>query len=171
MIEEQPFPEEFLAELPKEIRERMNGRTRIIPKTTHNIYNKETGEIVDMKAFEEEKMESAGTQKVVEMSGPIFDTLNDGGVLVIDELDAKLHLMLTCSIVSLFMDPETNFKGAQLIFATHDTHLLNTKDRTEASDLYSLLEFKDENGNKVRNDRDIENDYINGRYGAIPFIN
>ena len=183
MIEEQPFPEEFLAELPKEIRERMNGRTRIIPKTTHNIYNKETGEIVDMKAFEEEKMESAGTQKVVEMSGPIFDTLNDGGVLVIDELDAKLHVMLTRSIVSLFMDPETNFKGAQLIFATHDTHLLNTKylrrdqiwftekDRTEASDLYSLLEFKDENGNKVRNDRDIENDYINGRYGAIPFIN
>ena len=161
----------------------MNGRIRIIPKTTHNIYNKETGEIVDMKAFEEEKMESAGTQKVVEMSGPIFDTLNDGGVLVIDELDAKLHLMLTRSIVSLFMDPETNFKGAQLIFATHDTHLLNTKylrrdqiwfsekDRTEASDLYSLLEFKDENGNKVRNDRDIENDYINGRYGAIPFIN
>ena len=45
------------------------------------------------------------------------------------------------------------------------------KDRTEASDLYSLLEFKDENGNRVRNDRDIENDYINGRYGAIPFIN
>jgi len=76
----------------------------------------------------------------------------------------------------LLMDKETNPHGAQLVFTTHDTHLLDTKylrrdqiwftekDATEASDLYSLLDFK------VRNDRDIENDYINGRYGAIPFI-
>ena len=80
------------------------------------------------------------------------------------------------------MDKNTNPKGAQLIFATHDTNLLNLqylrrdqiwfteKDKTEASELYSLVEFRYDSGNKVRNDRNIEKDYINGRYGAIPFM-
>ena len=84
--------------------------------------------------------------------------------------------MLTRAIVRLFMDKETNPKGAQLVFTTHDTHLLDKeylrrdqvwfteKDATEASDLYSLLEFKE------RNDRNFEKNYIQGRYGAIPFI-
>jgi AAA15 family ATPase/GTPase len=128
-------------------------------------------------------MESEGTKKVIEMSGPIFDSLKTGKLLVVDELDAKLHPLLTRCILQLFMDPTSNPKGAQLIFATHDTNLLNLnylrrdqiwfteKDETEASDLYSLVEFKDESGTKVRNDRSIQKDYINGRYGAIPFFN
>ena len=117
------------------------------------------------------------------MSGPIFDTLLKGKLLIVDELDAKLHPLLTRSILQLFMDAETNPNGAQLIFATHDTNLLNLaylrrdqiwfteKDKTESSDLYSLVEFRDETGTKVRNDRSVEKDYINGRYGAIPFMN
>lgn len=94
------------------------------------------------------------------MSGPIFDTLRLGKVLIVDELDAKLHPLLTRSILQLFMNPETNPHGAQLIFATHDTNLLNLaylrrdqiwfteKDKTESTDLYSLLEFKDETAQK-----------------------
>jgi hypothetical protein len=116
------------------------------------------------------------------MSGVITFCLRLGKVVVIDELDAKLHPLLTMAIVKLFNSPETNPKNAQLIFATHDTNLLNygcfrrdqiyftEKDRFEATDLYSLAEYKEPDGKKVRKDRSFEKDYIEGRYGAIPFV-
>lgn len=171
------FPEVLRAQL----LEKFQGKKIMEAKTTHNIYDK-LGNISETVAFDKDEMESEGTKKVVEMSGPIFDTLLSGKVLIVDELDAKLHPILTRSILQLFMNAETNPKGAQLIFATHDTNLLNLaylrrdqiwfteKDNTESTDLYSLLEFKDEQGVKVRNDRSIQKDYINGRYGAIPFL-
>ena len=149
--------------------------------TTHNIYNQESEKIGTAK-FSKDKMESEGTKKVISLSGPIFDTLKRGGILIVDELDAKLHPLLTRNIVLLFMDPEKNTNGAQLIFATHDTNLLDLaiirrdqiwfaeKDNVESTDIYSLVEFKDEEGKKVRNDCDIKCNYIKGRYGAIPFI-
>lgn len=143
--------------------------------TTHNVYGKE-GKVVGYTKFNAEIFESNGTNKVISFSGPLFNTLLKGKVLFVDELDAQLHPILTRAIVCLFMDKETNPKGAQLVFTTHDTHLLDKeclrrdqvwfteKDATEASDLYSLLEFKE------RNDRNFEKNYIEGRYGAIPFI-
>ncbi len=149
--------------------------------TTHNIYNQEN-EKIGTEKFSKDKMESEGTKKVISLSGPIFDTLKRGGILIVDELDAKLHPLLTRNIVLLFMDPEKNTNGAQLIFATHDTNLLDLaiirrdqiwfaeKDDVESTDIYSLVEFKDEEGKKVRNDCDIKCNYIKGRYGAIPFI-
>ena len=127
-------------------------------------------------------MESEGTKKIIEIAGPIFDAILNGKILIVDELDAKLHPFLTRKIISLFMDKGINSKGAQLIFATHDTNLLNIqylrrdqiwfteKDKSDSTDLYSLVEFRDDAGNKVRNDRNIEKDYINGRFGAIPFM-
>lgn len=149
--------------------------------TTHNIKDA-NGKVVDEEEFQESTMESEGTKKIIEMSGPIFDTLIHGEVLLIDELDAKLHPILTRHIVRLFMDPMSNKHNAQLIFNTHDTNLLSKKnfrrdqiwfvekDKTDSTDLYSLVEFIDEQGKKVRNDSSYEKDYINGRYGAIPFI-
>lgn len=149
--------------------------------TTHNIYNQEN-EKIGTEKFSKDKMESEGTKKVISLSGPIFATLKSGGILIVDELDAKLHPLLTRNIVLLFMDPEKNTNGAQLIFATHDTNLLDLaiirrdqiwfaeKDNVESTDIYSLVEFKDEEGKKVRNDCDIKCNYIKGRYGAIPFI-
>jgi len=147
--------------------------------TKHKIFDKE-GHVIDYKFFDKNKMESAGTKKMIELSGPVFDTLAKGQVLVIDELDAKLHPMLTQSIVKLFMDPEVNTKHAQLIFNTHDVTLLNLdfirrdqiwftqKDKKDSTELYSLVEFRDDKGVKVRKDRSIAKDYMNGRYGAIP---
>ena len=138
--------------------------------------------MIGERDFNKGRMESEGTKKVIEISGPIFTVLREGETLIIDELDAKLHPLLTRNIVLLFMDPEKNKNGAQLIFATHDTNLLDLeiirrdqiwfaeKDKVESTDIYSLVEFKDEDGKKVRNDRDIKRDYIRGRYGAIPFI-
>ena len=177
-VKEREVPDEIkekLANLPFLNQEKVNSHKFLETFTTHHIYDSD-GEIVGQKVFRADDKESNGTNKVISLAGPIFNTLISGKVLFVDELDAKLHPMITRAIVHLFMDKETNPKGAQLIFTTHDTHLLNTKhlrrdqiwftekDKTEASDLYSLLDFK------VRNDRDIENDYINGRYGAIPFI-
>lgn len=151
------------------------------PITTHNVYDR-NGRIVMERSFNKNQMESEGTKKVIDMSGPIFDTLNEGKTLIVDELDAKLHPLLTRNIVLLFMTPQINRHGAQLIFATHDINLLDLeiirrdqiwfaeKDNVDSTDIYSLVEFKDEDGKKVRNDRDIRRDYIRGRYGAIPFI-
>lgn len=162
--------------------EELKGKKVMEAKTTHNIYD-EHGHVNDVETFNKDEMESEGTKKIIEMSGPIFDTLKAGKLLIIDELDAKLHPILTRSIVQLFMNPDINSHGAQLIFATHDTNLLHLsylrrdqiwfteKDKTESSDLYSLVEFKDESGTKIRNDRSVQKDYINGRYGAIPFLN
>lgn len=126
--------------------------------------------------------ESSGTNKLFDLSGVILAALSLGYMLVIDELDAKLHPLLTMAIVRLFNSKEHNPKNAQLIFATHDTNLLNCgdfrrdqiyfteKNQFEETDLYSLVEYKDANGVKPRNDSSFEKDYINGRYGAIPFI-
>lgn len=150
-------------------------------KTIHKIYGAD-GNIVGTKEFPTDKMESEGTKKMIEIAGPIVDAIRLGRILIVDELDAKLHPFLTRKIIGLFMDKEFNKNGAQLIFATHDTNLLNIqylrrdqiwfteKDKSDSTELYSLVEFRDESGNKVRNDRNIEKDYINGRYGAIPFM-
>lgn len=149
--------------------------------TTHDIKD-DDGRKVGEEEFLESAMESEGTKKVIQMSGPIFDTLIHGKILLIDELDAKLHPILTRHIVRLFMDPNINKHHAQLIFNTHDTNLLSKdnfrrdqiwfveKDKADSTDLYSLVEFIDAQGKKVRNDSSYEKDYINGRYGAIPFI-
>ncbi len=179
------IPKETIDSIPEFLKSKLerDGATGSFVEslTTHNIYN-EDGKIVGERSFHKNQMESEGTKKVIEMSGPLFNTLIEGKTLIIDELDAKLHPLLTRNIVLLFMNPEVNMHGAQLIFATHDTNLLDLKiirrdqiwfaekDRLESTDIYSLVEFKDEDGNKVRNDRDIERDYIRGRYGAIPFI-
>ena len=179
------IPKEAFDNAPKSIRSQLEKDLTtgnvVEPITTHNVYD-ENGLVVGERNFHKNQMESEGTKKVIEISGPIFNTLNEGKTLIVDELDAKLHPLLTRNIVLLFMDPEKNKHGAQLIFATHDTNLLDLdivrrdqiwfaeKDKVESTDIYSLVEFKDEDGKKVRNDRDIKRDYIRGRYGAIPFI-
>ena len=116
------------------------------------------------------------------MAGPIFDTLSHGSILVVDELDAKMHPLISREIVSLFNDPERNVKGAQLIFTTHDTNLLSArllrrdqiwfteKDEQERTDLYNIMQIVLPDGKKPRGDGNIERNYIRGRYGAIPYI-
>lgn len=189
VVTDRPIPDNLLTNLTlpnEEIRKKfmeefIKDKHFVDVKTTHDIYD-EQGNVVSEGSFDNMQMESEGTRKVIELSGPLFDTLLNGKILIVDELDAKLHPLLTRSIVRLFMDKETNPRGAQLIFTTHDTNLLNLsflrrdqiwfteKDRTASSDLYSLVEFRDEADKKVRKDNSIEKDYINGRYGAIPFF-
>ena len=150
-------------------------------KTFHNKYDK-LGNIIGKQEFQLLEQESSGTNKLYDMAGFIMLGLKTGGLTIIDELDAKLHPLLTMAIIKLFNSPEHNKDNAQLVFATHDTNLLNNvcfrrdqiyfteKNQLEATDLYSLVEYREADGKKVRNDRSYEKDYIAGRYGAIPFI-
>jgi hypothetical protein len=133
-------------------------------------------------AMDFRKEESEGTKKFFRMVGPILDCLQNGCVVIVDELDAKLHPFLTRAIVRLFHTPASNPKNAQLIFGTHDTNLIHygkfrrdqiwftEKSEQGATDLYSLAEIKLPKGTKVRKDASFEKDYIRGRYGAIPYL-
>ncbi|WP_298116837.1 ATP/GTP-binding protein [Flavobacterium sp.] len=150
-------------------------------QTIHNKFDNK-GNIISNIEFKMNEQESSGTNKIFDLSGYIVFTLKFGLILIIDELDSKLHPILTQEIIKLFNDPKTNPEKAQLVFTTHDTNLLSAnlfrrdqvwfteKDDFEATDLYSLLEFKDEDGKTIRKDRSFEKDYIRGRYGAIPYI-
>jgi len=171
------FNEEFTKQLLSDI----EGKSKIDIKTIHKKYNNEN-EVVGSEKFDMRRQESSGTNKVFNISGPVFDVLKDGGVLIIDVLDASLHPLMTLTITKLFNSSEFNKTNAQLIFATHDTNLFEyghyrrdqiyfvEKDVYGASDLYSLVEYKEDGGKKIRSDRSFEKDYIQGRYGAIPFI-
>ena len=162
------LPKEVLPLLTKEIA----GKKRIEIDTIHNLYDK-IGDVCGAVNFSFDEKESSGTRKLFDMSGPIFDTLEKGNVLIVDELDAKMHPLISQQIISLFNN---------LIFTTHDTHLLSTKmlrrdqiwftekDRSEQTDLYCLTDIVLPDGSKPRNDANYEKNYIAGRYGAVPYI-
>ena len=147
----------------------------------HNKYNSE-GEICGSIERSFEDMESEGSQKLFDLTGPIFRTLHSGSVLVVDELDAKMHPLISQYIIRLFNNSESNPHNAQLIFSTHDTHLLSSKllrrdqiwftekDNKEQTDLYCLTDIVLSDGSVPRNDTNYEKNYIAGRYGAIPYI-
>ena len=131
-------------------------------------------------------LESNGTMKMFHLFDFFIDALKNGMVLFVDELDAKLHPLLTRYIINLFHNSEKNIGNGQLIYSTHDTVNLNKetfrrdeiwfaeKDKNGISEIYSLSDYimEDENGNakKVRNDATYNKDYLTGRYGAIPVL-
>lgn len=131
-------------------------------------------------------LESNGTMKMFHLFDFFMDALKNGMVLFVDELDAKLHPLLTRYIINLFHNSEKNIGNGQLIYSTHDTVNLNKetfrrdeiwfaeKDKNGISEIYSLSDYimEDENGNakKVRNDATYNKDYLTGRYGAIPVL-
>jgi uncharacterized protein len=171
----------------KEILKKTLSKSQERPKITdiqsvHNVYDDDFN-IVSTTELDFDIFESSGTKKAFGLSGPIIDTLKTGGVLFIDELDSQLHPIFTKKIVQMFNSKEYNSNNAQLIFATHDSNLLDKdlfrrdqiwfveKSHGEATKLYSLIDFiLEENQQKVRNDASFERDYLKGRYGAIPFL-
>lgn len=124
--------------------------------------------------------ESAGTIALLELAPDILDTLRTGGLLCVDELEASLHPSLALSVVRLFNDPGHNRRNAQLVFTTHDTNLLGTtvgepvlrrdqiwfteKDEGGGTHLYPLTDFH------PRKEENLERGYLQGRYGAVPFL-
>jgi uncharacterized protein len=123
--------------------------------------------------FEEE---SAGTQRLMDILPILADIRADEKVYVIDELDRKLHPLLSRLFIESYLEQCCDERRGQLIFTTHDTHLLDLnllrrdeiwflqKDSEGSSKLYSLSDLK------VRPDLKIEKGYLNGRFGGIPVI-
>lgn len=121
-------------------------------------------------------LESEGTKRVFALAVALIDSLADGLVLVVDELDSSLHPLLVWRLIELFHNAEVNTNNAQLIFNTHDTTLLSPdlfrrdqiwfteKDSDGASTLYSLLDFKPRKGEALGKG------YLQGRYGAVPVL-
>jgi AAA15 family ATPase/GTPase len=123
--------------------------------------------------------ESEGTKKYFYILGPILDSIDNGSMLVVDELDSKLHPNLVCKIVALFNSEELNKNNAQLIFNTHDTNLLSSglfrrdqiwftdKNKFGEAIIYSLADFKSD---EVRKTESFEDNYLRGKYGAVPYL-
>lgn len=170
-------PEEISESVQRRL-EKLFGPGSVQPMAIHTVHMKydQNSNPVSQELFDLGIHESEGTQKVFFLTGPLIDTLSNGRLLVIDEMEARMHPLITREIIGLFNSLETNPKRAQLIFTTHDTNLLTKdtfrrdqiwfieKDSMEASHLYSLAELK------VRNDASFESEYVQGKYGAIPFL-
>lgn len=157
------------------IQEVLAGELELI-FSKHSIFNND-GQKIGSKLLLMDGQESDGTIKLFNYSGSISYALMNGSTLFLDEFDARLHPMLTKKIVEMFNSPTLNKNGAQLIFVTHDTNLLDNsllrrdqiyfteKNKLQETVLYSLADFKG-----IRNDASYEKDYISGKYGAIPFL-
>ena len=126
--------------------------------------------------------ESSGTKKLFGLLPFIAESLITGTVLVIDELDAKIHPVLLRHIIMMFNDMSINKHKAQLIFTSHDLSTMNSevfrrdeiwfvaKGNAQNSKLYSLVEFKNEKGESVRKDAKFDKQYLEGKYGADPYL-
>lgn len=147
---------------------------RIDVYTKHMVEGRET----ELNLLEE----SSGTKKLFGLMPFIADSLLSGTTLVIDELDAKIHPVLLRYIIMMFSNMNINKKKAQLIFTSHDLSTMNSevfrrdeiwfvaKGTTQNSQLYSLVEFKNEKGESVRKDAKFDKQYLEGKYGADPYL-
>lgn len=159
-----------------------NIPSQILPQKQRNVKIRMTHEVINdngnMKSYELNfNNESSGTQILFSFAPILKDVFENGKILVIDEIERSLHPNLVEMIIKFFHNPQINKGNAQLIFNTHDTNLLSLdifrrdqiwfaeKDPQKgATVLYPLDDFS------VRKNENIQKGYLNGRYGAIPFI-
>lgn len=151
----------------------VSSKPRSVLKTIHKCFDSE-GNPAGTVEFGMQNEESAGTRQFLALAGPFLRTLREGAVLAVDELDARLHPLLTRQLVGLFNSP-ANRLNAQLIFASHDPGLLSPKrlrrdqvwfvekDETGASSAFRLDEIKG-----VRKDANFEKEYLLGQFGGVP---
>jgi len=175
--EMEKYEESDLAGVPEDLKRHILATQykRNAIKTLH-AKRDENGAVVGSVEFDLSKDESNGTQKLVALAGPVVSSLANGVVLVIDEVDARLHPLLTQALFDRFHSAE-NKKNAQLICASHDITLLEPerfrrdqiwfceKDEKEATELYSLAEFDPQD---VRATTKFSRQYLKGLFGAVP---
>jgi len=175
-------------EIPEEFRrvliDALTGKKGYSVSSKHYMYDKEGKKTSRQYTWELEGRESEGTKKAFYLSGSVIWVLMNGGVLIIDEIEAKMHPAMTLHTINMFLNKEININNAQLIFATHDTNLLShanlrrdqiyfcEKNKWESTEFYSLSDFVyiEKNGIKERPDTDKEKRYFEGRYGAVPVL-
>lgn len=177
-IKNAPFSEEMKREILND-----GGLNAIKLQTRHKKFNAEN-QVIGSVLFDVDNNESQGTKKFFALAAPILDTLEHGKVLLVDQLDAGLHPLLTECFINLFNNKKLNKHNAQLIFVAHNTNLLSVpelferdqiwfteKDQYGSTQLYSLLEFKKNHADKAFSTGDnLETYYLQGRYGAVPHL-
>ena len=126
--------------------------------------------------------ESDGTQKLFSVLPYILFAIQEGRLLIIDELDAKLHPKLLRYIISIFKNPEINKHGAQIVFTSHDLTTMNHSifrrdeiwfaalNSSRESEIYSLYDIRNEDGTHINNTASFSKQYLEGRYGADPYL-
>ena len=181
-----PKNEESLAEMIRLIKEMDLNISGIrvdegVDGKIEKIFTKHTVDGEEFELIIEE--ESSGTRKIFSFLAKINICLRNGRLVIADELDAKLHPKLFGFIVSLFTNPKRNKNGAQLLITSHDIVNMNSDvfrrdeiwfcslNPSNASNLYALSSFRDFNGKRPRNDEVYGKRYMEGKYGADPFIN
>ncbi len=162
---------EFLREIPEEIRGELMERLdeNIMFKVEFLHRNKKTKKEIYLPLHEE----SDGTRRFFELAGPWLLACNNGITVFIDEIEASLHSLLVRELIKFI---HKNTEGAQLVFATHDTTLLDPelfrrdqiwfteKDEYDSTHLYPMYDYKPRKGEAM------QKGYLAGRYGAIPII-
>lgn len=188
-FDESELPDDMPKAMKNRLAKSLKGKQSYTVIAKHTLYDSNAKPTPNLVSWEWWEKESAGSKKAFELSGPILWTLANGGVLIIDEIEAKMHPVMTLNTIDIFLDPASNPNKAQLIFATHDTNLLTystlrrdqiyfvEKNKWESSELYSLSDFvyfENKNGEfkseKERPDTDKEKRYFEGRYKAIPVL-
>jgi AAA15 family ATPase/GTPase len=188
-FDESQLPENISQLTRSNLMKNLKGATVYTVFASHRVYDQNAIATDKEQIWRWEERESSGANKAFHLSGPILWALASGGVLIIDEIEAKLHPIMTLNTIDVFLNKESNPNNAQLIFATHDTNLLTfsklrrdqiyfaEKNKWESTELYSLSDFKyfgEKNGEftseKERPDTDKEKRYFEGRYGAIPAL-
>ncbi len=170
--------EEVLKRIPKELksafRENYKERSETAVFTIHSKFN-DKNEIIGNVPFLLDKSESEGTKKYFNLVGLFLTALLEGRLIVMDEFDARLHTLLSKAIIKLFNSSKIKSK-AQLLVASHDTALLDRallrrdqiyfveKNKIGATQVVSLVEYK------PRKDSPYDRNYLEGKYGGIPFI-
>ena len=163
---------QFPLDMPEEVRDKIlrDLKGKIEVEFVHQT--EPTGKDIHFSDLEE----SDGTRRFFELSGPWLLAILKGMTLFIDELESSLHPHLVKELIKFIQNPKLKRKGAQLIFATHDTTLLEPdlfrrdqiwfteKDEHSSTRLYPLSDYK------PRKDEAIQKGYLSGRYGAIPII-
>ena len=126
--------------------------------------------------------ESEGTKKIFATLPIIMYALIEGSFIIVDELDSKLHPKLLRYIVNLFTNSEINKHGAQLLFTCHDMSILKNDvfrrdeiwfaalDKNHSSEIYSLYDIRKEDGKRINNTAAYDRQYLEGRYGADPYL-
>ncbi len=126
--------------------------------------------------------ESEGTAKLLSTLPGVISSLADGGFLLVDELDAKLHPQLLRYVIKLYTNPSINTNHAQMVFTCHDISIMRNdllrrdeiwfaaQNDESVSELWSLYDIQDANGNRVKNTAAYDRQYLAGRYGADPYL-
>lgn len=168
---EKLFEKDLPKDMPQSLKDKILKDFLLRIKITSSHYDNEQ-QSVELE-FDDE---SDGTQNFFALAGPLLDVMEKGLILVIDELNESMHPLLVRYLINLFHDPKKNKHNAQLIFSTHDTSILNTeifrrdqiwfteKDKDNSTQLYPLSDFG------TRDTEKLNKWYLQGRYGAIPFI-